>query len=588
MPKITLQDVTQITAASSATVINNNNATLEEAIDNTLSRDGTSPNEMNAQLDMNSNPIINLPVPTTSGEPVRLGDIGTSVFDTGIVASDFGQDLMQAETAAEARTLLEVASSGAVSDGDKGDIIVSGSGASWDIDTSAVTYAKMQNVSTNQLVLGRNTSGSGHVEELTASQVLDWVGSTQGQILFRDVSGWTVLSPGTNGQILKTQGAGANPTWVTIGTLSDGDKGDITVSSSGAAFTIDNDAVTYAKMQNVSATSRVLGRKTAGAGDTEELTFSEVLDFVGSAAQGDILYRNASAWVRLGAGTSGYYLQTQGAGANPQWAAVTSNPLADGDKGDITVSASGATWTIDNDAVTYAKIQNVSATDKILGRSTAGAGDIEEITCTATGRSILDDASVSAVRTTLGVAIGTDVQAFDATLTALAAYNTNGLLTQTAADTFTGRTITGTSGEITVTNGNGVSGNPTLSLNSNLKTATISYVIDGGGSAITTGIKGPGIPIDFNCTINSATILADQSGSIVVDIWKDTYANYPPTGADSICASAKPTISSGTKNQDATLTGWTTTINAGDILRFNVDSATTVTSCTVSLKVTKT
>ncbi|MER9950208.1 collagen-like protein [Mesorhizobium sp. M0047] len=59
-------------------------------------------------------------------------------------------------------------------------------------------------------------------------------------------------------------------------------------------------------------------------------------------------------------------------------------------------------------------------------------------------------------------------QPLDSTLTALAAYNTNGILTQTAADTFVGRTLTGTAAELTVTNGNGVSGNPTISLPSTL------------------------------------------------------------------------------------------------------------------------
>lgn len=111
-----------------------------------------------------------------------------------------------------------------------------------------------------------------------------------------------------------------------IGALAaqgDGDKGDITVSSSGGTWTIDNNAVTYAKMQDVSATARVLGRKTSGSGDPEECTLSEVLDFIGSAAQGDILYRGASSWARLAAGTNGHYLQTQGASANPQWAAVS-------------------------------------------------------------------------------------------------------------------------------------------------------------------------------------------------------------------------------------------------------------------------
>lgn len=77
--------------------------------------------------------------------------------------------------------------------------------------------------------------------------------------------------------------------------------------------------------------------------------------------------------------------------------------VSDGDKGDITVSASGATWTIDNQAVTYAKIQNVSATDRLLGRSTAGAGVVEEITCTSAGRALLDDADAAAQRSTLGL-----------------------------------------------------------------------------------------------------------------------------------------------------------------------------------------
>lgn len=58
---------------------------------------------------------------------------------------------------------------------------------------------------------------------------------------------------------------------------------------------------------------------------------------------------------------------------------------------------------IANDAVTYAKIQNVSATDMLLGRSTSGAGDVEEIACTAAGRALLDDAAASNQRTTLGL-----------------------------------------------------------------------------------------------------------------------------------------------------------------------------------------
>ena len=117
------------------------------------------------------------------------------------------------------------------------------------------------------------------------------------------------------------------------------------------------------------------------------------------------------------------------------------------------------------------------------------------------------------------------------------------------------------------------------------RTIAIPFVVDGGGAAITAGQKGH-LEIPFACTITGWTILADQSGSIVVDVWKDIYANFPPTVADTIAGSEKPTLSAVQKNQDLTLTTWTTSIAAGDVLAFNVDSAATVTRVLVLLRAT--
>jgi hypothetical protein len=111
----------------------------------------------------------------------------------------------------------------------------------------------------------------------------------------------------------------------------------------------------------------------------------------------------------------------------------------------------------------------------------------------------------------------------------------------------------------------------------------INFIIDGGGSAITTGQKGH-LEIPFAITITGWTILADVSGSIVVDVWKDTYALFPPTVADTIAGTEKPTLASVQKNQDLALGTWTTAVAAGDILAFNVDSATTVTRVVVALR----
>jgi hypothetical protein len=118
---------------------------------------------------------------------------------------------------------------------------------------------------------------------------------------------------------------------------------------------IADDAVTFAKIQNSAAAGlSVIGRSANSAGDFAEIN---------AANDAEVLRRSGTA---VGFGT------------------IATNGIA-------------------NDAVTYAKIQNVTATDRVLGRSTAGAGDIEEITCTPAGRALLDDADAAAQRTTLGV-----------------------------------------------------------------------------------------------------------------------------------------------------------------------------------------
>lgn len=58
---------------------------------------------------------------------------------------------------------------------------------------------------------------------------------------------------------------------------------------------------------------------------------------------------------------------------------------------------------VPDEAITYAKMQHVSASDRLLGRVSSGAGDVEEVTCTDFAQSLLDDADAAAGRTTLGL-----------------------------------------------------------------------------------------------------------------------------------------------------------------------------------------
>ena len=114
----------------------------------------------------------------------------------------------------------------------------------------------------------------------------------------------------------------------------------------------------------------------------------------------------------------------------------------------------------------------------------------------------------------------------------------------------------------------------------------VTATFDGAGAALVVGSK-VRVRVPYAGTIKSVSLGADVSGSAVVDIWKDTHANYPPTVADTLIGGGgtKPTLSANDHGEDTTLTAWTVSISAGDWLVFNVDSCATITWLTVMLKV---
>jgi|SRR3990167_1601336 len=125
----------------------------------------------------------------------------------------------------------------------------------------------------------------------------------------------------------------------------------------------------------------------------------------------------------------------------------------------------------------------------------------------------------------------------------------------------------------------------------NLEEDTIEFAIYGGSQntpaaiTATTPIKGD-VCVPFDCEVWKWRVVADQSGSIVVDIWMDTYAAFLAgtlADADSITGTDTPTLSSVVSNESTALTGWTRHLIKGRTLRYNVDSVATVQRAVITL-----
>ena len=112
-------------------------------------------------------------------------------------------------------------------------------------------------------------------------------------------------------------------------------------------------------------------------------------------------------------------------------------------------------------------------------------------------------------------------------------------------------------------------------------TRTVNYVIDSGSLPMQVGDKGK-LSLDVTGVIESVTVLCDQTGDIVFDISKCTFADYP--AFNSITAAQRVQLTNSNKYFDDVLNNWTTTIVAGEILNFSVISVTDIRRLLISLK----
>jgi hypothetical protein len=382
---------------------------------------------------------------------------------------------------------------------------------------------------------------------------------------------------------------------------------------------------------------------TTGAKTLAQLAAdNDTLGGIGSVANGDVLIYN-NAWIRLPKGTENQVLK-MGA-ALPAWGTdatgaggsamvldlgddggndstdvtefatsgdtngIFSEPAADkilvnlgndwpkADVADTANAGDSATSFFSSGTLETARLDTGIANTKVLVVDDATAADDDFARFTATG---IEGLSVADTLTALNVESGADVT--DATNVDAAGavmnadYDAQTVLAATADNTPAAVTIAEASVLARRTGGNVASvsfadlkTDLALANVANVNTATgstIGITIDGAGSAISTGVKGY-IRIPYACTIVGVYLLADQAGSCVVDVWLDDFASYPPTDADTITAAAPPTLSTAASGSDTTLSGWTTAVSAGDVIAFNVDSASTITRLTLELQVTR-
>lgn len=474
-----------------------------------------------AKADIVTNSIGN----TYLRQSAALSLVGRSANSTGNVA-----DI--SATAASGAVLRE-----------SGSAIGFGTIATAGIADDAVTYAKLQNISAQYRILGRTSSGAGDAEEITTSanmvsllgsadyatarsnlsltvgtNVQAWdanldqiaaLGVTKGNILVADGSAWTALAVGTDGHLLTADS-----------TQTAGIKWAAGSGGSGAPTTVDY--LVRTADAGLSA-ERVVTDTTTVSWDWG--TGGQAKANVVANSIGNTSLRQGTALTVIGrsANSTGNVADISATAASGAVLRESGSTLGFG-----TIATAGIT----DGAVTYAKIQDVSAQYRLLGRQTALAGDVEEVTSSANMFSLLGSADYATARTNLGLAIGTNVQAWDTNLDQIAALTTTkGNLIVASGATWAalavgtdGQVLTADSAEATgvkwASGGGGGGGAPTTSRyvlvggTADTDLSAERYLTSGNGVAFTDG--GAGGNITANLSTSGLTGLTSHTGSLAL------------------------------------------------------------------------
>lgn len=201
MPKLTLTTIA--TGYGSLDALNANFDAIETAIENTLSRDGTSPNTMSANLDMNSNRILNLPAPLNASEPARHGDIQIYVDEAEGFANNANASAVAAaasESAAGASAVAAAASASSASTFANNASNSADAAAASELAAETAADKIPDPVVADALKVLRVNSGGTAYELITPSSGGDVNGPAS------SVDGGFVLFDGTNGKLIKDSG----------------------------------------------------------------------------------------------------------------------------------------------------------------------------------------------------------------------------------------------------------------------------------------------------------------------------------------------------------------------------------------------